>query len=180
MRPVERSRGPGAVHGHGHGIWPSWRTARLKRGWQSSRLPRLPAGRVYRSLRAMRARILALLSAVLVAVLWASPRGVEYLCSMDNQRRATCCCTPDGEHADRDHGRIERADCCEVKRDATVSPAVSPSGHDEAVQLASVSQALGAHCDPLAPSADVVPASARGPPHAVGPPPYLRNCRLLI
>lgn len=139
----------------------------------------MPPGAGSRSLSKMRVRLLALISALVLASLWASPRGVAYLCSMDGERRATCCCARDGEATEQDHGRIERAACCEVEREtASAAPGLA-AGQDEAVQLASVSRALSTDDNAPAASADVVPALARGPPRA-GPAPYLRNRRLLI
>lgn len=126
-------------------------------------------------------RLLALLSAVLIAVLWASPRGLVYLCSMDGQRHAKCCCAPRGEEADSDHDRVERTACCDVERDTTnVSPAVAPSSQDDDRHLASASWTVGLDTDRMASSVDLVPALARGPPRAEGAPPYLRHCRFLI
>lgn len=129
----------------------------------------------------MRVRLTALLSAVLMAVLWASPLSVAYLCSMDGERRAGCCCAPDGEDAECDDSKVQRQACCEVERSpANVASAVAPWADDAGLHLASQVWTrergmAGGHA-----GTDFVPTLARGPPLGIGPPPYLRNCRLVI
>lgn len=127
----------------------------------------------------MRVRLLALVSALVLAVLWASPRGVAYLCSMDGARHATCCCAPKGDAAEHDQRQIERAACCEIDRDGASAAPGLVAAQDEDVPLAPSSRAPSTDDDPPAASVDSVAGLARGPPR-VGPPPYLRNRRLLI
>jgi hypothetical protein len=128
----------------------------------------------------MRNRLMALLATVLMAVVWVSPMSVAYLCSMDGGRRATCCCAPDQEHAEPRHSEVERRDCCEVERTPGNMPsAVTPAGDDEHRQVATISW-LVAQADGSFSAATFVPRLPRGPPQAIGPPPYLRNCRFLI
>ncbi len=129
----------------------------------------------------MRNRLVALLSAVLVAALWVSPESIAYLCSMDGQTRAKCCCAPEGEHAEQVQDEVERATCCTVERStASVSPAVVGNPADQGIQLATASWDLAHEHDAAFSATEFVPALARGPPRAGGPPPYLRHCRFLI
>lgn len=129
----------------------------------------------------MGTRLTALLSAVLMAVLWASPESIAYLCSMSGERRATCCCGPDTEHSEQAGAEVERASCCEVERTpAIASPALAPA-LDDSVHVATAFVCHQEHEHGGARAApEFVPTLARGPPQAVGPPPYLRNCRFLI
>lgn len=141
----------------------------------------MPLCNACRTLTTMPSRLVAVLSALLVAILWVSPESIAYLCSMDGQKRSACCCAPDGEHAGRSHDEVERAACCEIERTpANVSPAVSPTT-DDTNYLATASawtptRELGG---PFT-ARDFIPTLARGPPQSIGPPPYLRNCRFLI
>lgn len=141
----------------------------------------LRAPRACRSLARMRARLTALLSAVLMAVLWASPQSIEYLCSMSGERRATCCCGPDSDHAETTEVQLERQGCCEIERShANVSPALAPTP-DDADQVATAFGLSGEYeHDGGCTAPEFVPTLARGPPQAIGPPAYLRNCRFLI
>lgn len=118
---------------------------------------------------------------MLMAVLWASPQSIEYLCSMSGERRTACCCGPDDEHAEEAGAKVEPPSCCDVERTpANASPALAPT-HDDADRIATApafSQEYehgGAYTAP-----ELIPTLARGPPRAVGPPPYLRNGRFLI
>ena len=129
----------------------------------------------------MRNRLVALLSAVLLAMLWVSPESIAYLCSMDGEKRAKCCCAPDGEHAERSQHQVERATCCEVEcTSANVSPAISPTIDDTSRLATAVAWTPTHELGGAVAARDFVPTLARGPPQAVGPPPYLRNCRFLI
>jgi len=129
----------------------------------------------------MGTRLTALLSAILMVVLWVSPESVAYLCSMSGERGTTCCCGPDAEHAEQSEDEVERPSCCKVERTpANASPALAPALDDAdyvatALACRQIDEHLGARAAP-----EFVPRFARGPPHALGPPPYLRNCRFLI
>lgn len=126
-------------------------------------------------------RLVALLSSLLVAVLWVAPQSVAYLCSMDGQRRAECCCAPDKEHAKQADSEVRRSRCCEVERGtASVSPGVSRVSRIVADHVASVRLETPPEVGDSLSQLGLVPALARGPPTFHGPPPFLRNCRFLI
>ena len=142
---------------------------------------RLRASRACRSLPKMRGRLTALLLVALVAVMWASPQSIEFLCSMTGQRGSTCCCGPHEKRAEAAGARVKRPSCCEVERTpASVSPALAATS-DNGDDLA-VAPGAGLRTDhsELCSAPELISTLPRGPPQAIGQPSYLRNCRFLI
>jgi hypothetical protein len=128
----------------------------------------------------MRSRLIATLGMVLMAIVWVSPTSLAYLCSMDGQLHAACCCTPDGEQAESADTEVQREECCQVQRAAThAPPAVAAPDDDERRVVARLAWS-DAEAGALPSATDLVPKLARGPPSAIGPPAYLRHCRFLI
>lgn len=126
-------------------------------------------------------RLSALLSALLVAALWANPQGIAYLCSMSGERGPTCCCGPETPDPDRIEAELERRDCCVAERTQSSVPAATADvTEDQAPQIAGLAPKPTTEVESVPRLVHLVAALARGPPQAIGPPPYLRNRSLLI
>lgn len=79
------------------------------------------------------------------------------------------------------HSEVEREDCCEVERSpSNVSPAVAPPTDDGDTHIASVGWVPTPDVGGALAGTTLALALARGPPQAIGPPTYLRNCHFLI
>lgn len=129
----------------------------------------------------MGARLITLLSAVLMTVLWAGPQSTAYLCSMSGERRATRCCGhDDGGHTEQG-AELERPICCEIERKPTNVPPPLATDVGEMQELAGALALRQERDSAQVPSPQVFVATlARGPPPGLGPPPYLRHCTFLI
>ena len=133
----------------------------------------------------MASRLAAIVVTLVLVVASGVARSVSYLCLMDGQVRSACCCNKaQAERAEADGPKVERQGCCEVRvSEATQAPATTK----EVLQndRLPVELALASHPPtldvPRLTSRDLLPGiGARAPPHGMGPPIFVRNCRYLI
>jgi hypothetical protein len=133
-------------------------------------------------MRALRARLVALITAATLLVPASALAQVVYLCTMTGAIGPKCCCSSVSEEprAAPSRAQFERPDCCEAQAQASRDAIAAAADHMPSVGPAVLVSTLA-----LADLFDLERASslsraaqARGPP-ALGPPIYLENCSLL-
>lgn len=118
-------------------------------------------------------------------ILWftaGATSSLVYVCAMDGQTHASCCCSQNEVEADEAETRLERADgCCEVRAfNGDHPPATVEADHasTHASLLAILSPPL--QVDEPATQEARLAQQARGPPHTSGPPLFVLHCSYLI
>lgn len=131
----------------------------------------------------MMARAHAIAIPLILALACGTSSSFAYLCSMDGQLHAERCCSDARGHVGEPSGaKVTPRECCEAQRYEASAP---PATHDRDKQRLSASflaLATPPRLEPRGPSLLTwrLPTDARGPPAALGPPLFIRNCSYLL
>jgi hypothetical protein len=134
----------------------------------------------YLPMRSARARILALLAALVVLLPGGASLGAQYFCRMMDRAVPACCCaTNETDEASGEAG-VRPADCCHRLASPDRSAAAAARGAVETIPAAALSAVLP---EPVYFPASVstvcsTTAQARAPP-TVEPPLFIAHCAFL-
>lgn len=129
-------------------------------------------------MRALRAQLVALLTALAVLLPGTAFARAQYFCKMMDRVVATCCC-----HADRGQSceaQVQRTDCCEKIAPAARSATLKATGNELSIPTAAVAGVIPAptYAFPRRIDGLVLSPQARAPP-GLGPPLFILHCSLL-